>query len=72
MFVPSFSALECLLNICCVYTAESEIVFNCNKNVGVVYLPKMSKQPATLAVSLNVMLSLLNKSNILVYNFMPH
>ena len=43
---PSNSGLQCLLNICSDYAAEHEIIFNCNKTIGVLLCPKKYKQPA--------------------------
>ena len=50
---PSTSGLQCLLNICGDYTAEHEIIFNCNKTIGVLFCPKKYKQPASSNVFLN-------------------
>jgi len=36
VFGPSTSEFQNLLNICCGYAVEDEIVFNCNKTTGVV------------------------------------
>jgi len=46
VFSPNISWFQCLLNIYGDYAAEHEIVFNCNKTIGVVICPKKSKQPA--------------------------
>jgi len=47
MYVLSqFSGLQRLLNICCVYAAHNEIVFNCNKTIGVVFPSKKFYQLA--------------------------
>ena len=40
VFSPSISGLQCLLNICGDYAAEHEIIFNCNKTIGVLFCPK--------------------------------
>jgi len=39
VFSPSTSGLQ-HLNICGNYAAEHEIVFNCNKTIGVLFCPK--------------------------------
>ena len=43
---PSIGGLQCLPNICGDYAAEHEIIFNCNKTIGVLFCPKKYKQPA--------------------------
>jgi len=53
VFSPSISGLQCLLNICGDYAAEHEIIFNCNKRIGVLFCPKKYKQPAPSNVFLN-------------------
>ena len=53
VFSPSFSGLQCLLNICGDYATEHEITFNCNKTIGVLFCPKKYKQPAPSKVFLN-------------------
>ena len=53
VFSPSISGLQCLLDICGDYAAEHEIIFNCNKAIGVLFCPKKYKQPAPSNVSLN-------------------
>ena len=53
MFSPSISGLQCLLNICGDYAPEHEIIFNCNKTIGVLFCPKKYKQPAPSNVFLN-------------------
>ena len=53
VFSPSISGLQCLLNICGDYVAEHEIIFNCNKTIGVLFSPKKYKQPAPSNVFLN-------------------
>ena len=50
---PSISGLQCLLNICGDYAAEHEIIFNCNKTIGVLFCPKKYKQSAPSNVFLN-------------------
>jgi len=53
VFSPSISGLQCLLNICGDYAAEHEIIFSCNKTIGVLFCPKQYKQPAPSNVFLN-------------------
>ena len=43
VFSPSISGLQCLLNICGDYAAEHEIIFNCNKTIGLLFCPKKYK-----------------------------
>ena len=50
---PSIGGLQCLLNICGDYAVEHEIIFNCNKTIGVLFCPKKYKQPAPSNVFLN-------------------
>jgi len=40
VFSPSISGLQCLLNICGDHATEHEIIFNCNKTIGVLFCPK--------------------------------
>jgi len=54
--------------ICCDYTAEHDIVFNCNEKNAVVPPPEILKQHATPVVSLNsISIKFPIKSNITVY-----
>jgi len=53
VFSPSISGLQCLLNICGDYAAEHDIIFNCNKTIGVLFCPEKYKQPAPSNVFLN-------------------
>ena len=40
VFSSSISGLQCLPNICGVYSAEHEIAFNSNKTTGVLFAQK--------------------------------
>ena len=53
VFRPVLVGLQCLLNICGDYAAEHEIIFNCNKTIGVLFCPKKYKQPGPSNVFLN-------------------
>jgi len=37
VFVPSITGLQRLLNLCCDYALEHEIVFNCKETVEVIF-----------------------------------
>ena len=66
VFRPVLVGLQCLLNICGDYAAEHEIIFNCNKTIGVLFCPKKYKQPAPSNVFLNgVRAQFLNQVNYL-------
>ena len=52
-FIPTINGLQCLLNICGDYAAEHEIIFKCNKTIGVLFCPKKYKQPAPTNVFRN-------------------
>ena len=43
VFSPSFSGMQCFLNIWDDYAAEHEISFNCNKTSGVFFVQKCVK-----------------------------
>jgi len=72
VFGHSISRLVQVLNIHCDYADEHENISNCNSIVVAVFPLKRYKQPRKPHVSLNYLhVSLLNKSSILVYSFMP-
>jgi len=48
-----YCGLRHVLNVCCDYAGQDKIDFDCNKTFGVVFRPKMNKQPVTPIVSLD-------------------
>jgi len=53
VFSPRISGSKRLLSICGDYAVEHEIVFDCNKMIGVLFRPTKYKQPVPSNVFLN-------------------